>query len=292
MFDLRYHVISLAAVFLALILGILVGVAISDPELANRTELSRQRERISALEDDLRAANRRADERRAAAQFVEAAYTAVMKDRLAGKRIVVVFVGSVTRELGAAVNRALRDAGDPVVLLRALTVPLRVDAVDAALDGKAALAGYRGENHLADLGRDLGRELIEGGKAPLWSALADELLEQRRGAATKEADAVVVVRTAKPQGGETGRFLLGFYEGLRSSAPVVGVEASTADPSAIPAYRRARFSSVDAIETRLGKVALAVLLQGEAHGHFGLGDGADAVLPPIAPIEPKPDAGG
>ena len=30
MFDLRYHVASLAAVFLALIIGILVGVGISD----------------------------------------------------------------------------------------------------------------------------------------------------------------------------------------------------------------------------------------------------------------------
>ena len=34
MFDLRYHVASLAAVFLALIIGILVGVGISDRGLA------------------------------------------------------------------------------------------------------------------------------------------------------------------------------------------------------------------------------------------------------------------
>jgi predicted Zn-dependent protease with MMP-like domain len=171
-------------------------------------------------------------------------------------------------------------------------VPLRLEALDGALDGKTALAGYRGDEHLADLGRDLGRELVEGGETPLWDAVEDELVQERRGPAAQEADAVVVVRTAKPQGGETGRFLLGFYEGLRSSAPVVGVEASTANPSAIPAYRRARFSSVDAIETRIGKVALAVLLEGEARGHFGLADGADAVLPPIAPIEPEPDASG
>jgi hypothetical protein len=292
MFDLRYHVISLAAVFLALILGILVGVAISDPELANRTELRRRQERIGQLEEDLSAASRRAEERQAAAQFVDAAYPTVMHDRLAGKRIVVVFVGSVLPELGDAVDRALGDAGDPVVRLRALAVPLRVDALDAALDGKTALAGYRGDEHLADLGRDLGRELVEGGETPLWNALADELIEERRGAAAQEADAVVLVRTATPQGGETGRFLLGFYEGLRSSAPVVGVETSVADPSAIAAYRRARFSSVDSIDTRLGKVALAVLLQGAVRGHYGLKDGADAVLPPIAPVEPEPEAGG
>lgn len=292
MFDLRYHVISLAAVFLALIIGILVGVAISDPGLADRTELELQREEIARLQDRLEGAERRAEERAAATEFVEAAYPAVMHDRLAGQRIVVVFVGPVVPELAAAVSRALDNAGDPLVRLRVLTVPLHVDALDAALDGKTALAGYRGEEHLADLGRDLGRELVEGGETPLWNVLADELLEQRRGAARKEADAVVVVRTAKPQGGETGRFLLGFYEGLRASAPVVGVESSTADPSAIPTYRRVRFSSVDSIDTRVGKVALAVLLQGESRGHYGLKDGADAVLPPIQPVKPEPDAGG
>jgi hypothetical protein len=292
MFDLRYHVISLAAVFLALIIGILVGVAISDPGLVDRVEFARRGDEIARLNELVAAAERRADERQAAAQFVEAAYPAVMHDRLAGRRIVVVFVGSIVRDVGDAVNRALQDAGDPVVRLRALAVPLRLEALDGALDGKAGLAGYRGDEHLADLGRDLGRELVEGGETPLWDAVEDELVQERRGPAAQEADAVVVVRTARPQGGETGRFLLGFYEGLRSSAPVVGVEVSTAEPSAIPAYRRARFSSIDAIDTRIGKVALAVLLEGEAHGHFGLEGGADAVLPPIAPIEPQPDASG
>ena len=36
MFDLRYHVASLAAVFVALIIGILVGVGISDRGLVDR----------------------------------------------------------------------------------------------------------------------------------------------------------------------------------------------------------------------------------------------------------------
>ena len=38
MFDLRYHVASLAAVFLALLIGILVGVGISDRGLVDRAK--------------------------------------------------------------------------------------------------------------------------------------------------------------------------------------------------------------------------------------------------------------
>jgi Copper transport outer membrane protein, MctB len=287
MFDLRYHVASLAAVFLALIIGILVGVAISDPDLADRAELDLQREQIADLREQLDAASERSQEQQAAGDFLDASYTAVMKDRLAGRGIVVVFVGSVDKRLNSNVESALTDAGADVLRLRALTVPIREDAVEASLRSRSPLAGYVGDDHLADLGRDLGRELVEGGDTPLWDALGDELLEERRGPGRREADGVVVIRSAEPQGGKTARFLRGFYAGLEGSVPVVGTEASTAERSAIPVYRRADFSSVDSIDTRLGKVALAVLLTGDSEGHYGLKETADARIPPIRPVEPR-----
>jgi hypothetical protein len=292
-FDFRYHVASLAAVFLALIIGILVGVAISDPGLADRAELDRQELQIARLEEQLEAASARSRQEQAATQFVEVAYDAVMKDRLAGRRVVVVFVGSVDGGLNSNVEAALADAGGGVLRLRALTVPLRDDAVQASLRSRSALAGYVGADHLTDLGRDLGRELVDGGDTPLWDALGDELLEERHGPSRPEAHGVVVVRSAPPQRGATARFLRGFYAGLDDSVPVIGVEAASAEPSAVPVYRRADLSSVDSIDTRMGKVALAVLLAGGAPGHYGLKDEtADAALPPIEPVEPRSDAGG
>jgi hypothetical protein len=291
MFDLRYHVASLAAVFLALIIGILVGVAISDPDLADRAELDLQREQIADLNEQLEAASEQADQQEAAAEFLEASYDAVMQDRLAGRAIAVVFVGSVDRTVSENVEAALRDAGAVVLRLRALAVPIREDALQASLRSRSALAEYAGDDHLADLGRDLGRELVENGETPLWDALGDELLEERRGPGRREADGVVVMRTVEPQRGNTARFLTGFYAGLEGSVPVVGAETSTAEPSAVPVYRRAKFSSVDSVDTRLGKVALAVLLAGGSEGHYGLKETADARIPRIRPVEPPPDAG-
>ena len=43
MFDLRYHVASLAAVFLALVIGILLGVGISGRGLVDKSELLHRR---------------------------------------------------------------------------------------------------------------------------------------------------------------------------------------------------------------------------------------------------------
>lgn len=288
MFDLRYHVASLAAVFLALIIGILVGVAISDPALVDRTELDRQAIQISRLRDQLDAESRRTRQQEAAGEFVEAAYRAVMNGRLAGREIAVVFVGSVDNGLNDAVERALADAGAAVIRLRALKLPLEEAELESALAERASLGGYRGREHLGDLGRDLGRELVAGGETPLWDALGGALVAQRSGPAGPEAEGVVVLRSAEPQRGESARFLTGFYGGLEGAVPVVGAEASTSEKTAIPIFRRAGFSSVDAIDTRVGKVALAVLLEGRASGHFGLSQ--DRVLPRIEPVEPEPEA--
>jgi Copper transport outer membrane protein, MctB len=292
MFDFRYHVISLAAVFLALIVGILVGVAISDPDLADRTELELKRDEVARLNERLEVAEARNRQEQAAEEFVRATYPAVMDGRLAGKEIGVVVVGSVNRSLDTDVRTALADAGAALVRMRALRVPLSEETIQAELERRSALAGYVGDDHLADLGRDLGRELVDGGDTPLWDVLATALVEQRRGSAQPELDGIVVLRTAAPQRGETARFLAGFYGGLAGDVPVVGAEATDTEPTAVAVYRRAGFSSVDSIDTRPGKVALAVLLDGGASGHYGVKEGADAVLPRIPSVEPEPEAGG
>ena len=65
--------------------------------------------------------------------------------------------------------------------MRALELPLRLEAVEAALSEKPELGGYVGDDQLGNLGRDLGRELAAGGETPLWDALEGELVEVREG---------------------------------------------------------------------------------------------------------------
>ena len=296
MFDLRYHVASLAAVFLALGLGIVVGAAISDPEpLADRAENQDLREAVERLNRDLDAAHARIEQQEAAEQFATAAYPAVMNGRLAERDVAVVFVGAVDQRLRRSVEDALRDADGRMLRLRALTVPLHREEIADELDARPAFAAFRGDERLGDLGRELGRELVDGGDTPLWNALTNELVQEQSGTLDGPVDAVVVIRSAKPQAGETARFLTGFYTGLEGEVPVVGAEASgtatVADGvSAIDVYRRFGFSSVDHVDTLPGKVALAVLLAGGREGHYGLR--GDRALPPIEPVAALAEVGG
>lgn len=289
MFDFRYYVASIAGLFLMLAVGILLGVGISGRGFVDDAERDRLNGNIAELRDALQAAEMARDdlERRqgAAQEFVESAYPLLVEDRLAGKQIAVLVLGSVDRTLDS-VERAIEDAGGRVARMRALTVPLRVDAVESQLTTRAGLGGYVGESQLGNLGRDLGRELADGGETPLWDTLVGQIVEELAGELSDPVDGIVVVRTAEPQEAETARFLAGLYQGLGSTGlPVVGVEPARVDESAIPAFQRHRLSTVDGIDTELGRLAL-VLLLGEAEpGDYGVRDTAeDGILPPLEPL--------
>jgi hypothetical protein len=162
-FDLRYHVASLVAVFLMLIVGILVGVGISGRGFVDDAERDRFNARIANLQEEVDAAATSAEdlERRqqAAEDFVESAYPVLADRRLEGKRIAVLVVGSVGQTL-EYVERALGESGAGApVRMRAISVPLPIDEIESTLLTQAEFGGYVGEDDLGNLGRDLGREI-------------------------------------------------------------------------------------------------------------------------------------
>ena len=291
MFDFRYHVASLAAVFFALVIGILVGVALASHGLGN-TERKR-------LEEDLRRAENQADVLRAQVEtlesdsaadhaFVEGTYKSVMAGRLKGKKIAVLFIGSSESVRRSAIATALVDAGAGSPLrLRFIKVPVDPEVLAKRLANKPLLASYAGPDQLKNLGHDLGQEFVAGTDTPLWSALQNVLIEEKIGPWKPAADGVVIVRAVKPQTGPTALFLKGLYAGLADvGVPAVGVERTKNDAgSAIKAFQRAGFSTVDDIETPIGKLALVALLADPLlTGSYGTKKTAQALLPPIAPL--------
>jgi len=97
-FDLRYHVASLAAVFLMLVVGILIGVGISGRGFVDDAERDRLEGQIEALEEDLATATAGVEDlevrQGAAEDFVEGAYPVLAENRLDGRRVAVLVLGS------------------------------------------------------------------------------------------------------------------------------------------------------------------------------------------------------
>src|SRR6266516_220410 len=97
MFDLRYHVASLAAVFVVLLIGILVGVAMSgkvdDAEKqALKSDVNRLNAQLEAASEGRASVTR---EQTAIRAFVKNAYPSLIADRLRGERVAILFAGPV-----------------------------------------------------------------------------------------------------------------------------------------------------------------------------------------------------
>jgi hypothetical protein len=290
MFDLRYHVASLAAVFIALVIGILVGVGISSRGVISNPERSLLNQRIADLQARLDATSARASllgrQQTFSDNFVADAYPALVHNRLAGKRIALVFVGSVDAGMRSSIEQTIADAGGrPLLRVRAIKVPIDAAGVLAAVP-RSPLAVETGKGELRKLGEALGREFVLGKDTHLWDALTGRIVEEQDGRAQPRADGVVVVRTAGPQQGSTARFLSGFYSGLAAAGkPSAAVETSKTVPSTLGAFDDAGLSTIDDVDTSLGRLALVLVLSGAGQGRYGEKPAAtDGVLPPLLPL--------
>jgi hypothetical protein len=307
MFDLRYHIASIAAVFLALAIGIVIGVAIaSGGKLEDATQ--------GVLEDDLAAAQQQLDEaeRRADSledrdeavqRLLDEAYGPIMAGRLSGLRIGVVYLGPDDAGLSGAIAETLGDASEgelQAASVTALDLPLALEEIGAAIGDSGAIAGYEGEEDIALVGEALGVELVLGGEQAIWSLLKGALAAQQTGSALEPLDGVVVVRSwrypdtdnpvERARNDRTEAFLAGLLEGLaQGDAVVVGVEAQDVAPevSAVESFQDAGFSTVTGIDGLPGRIALALLLAGGEAGSYGLGH--DRIAPPLDSV-PTPAA--
>jgi hypothetical protein len=276
--DLRYHVASLSAVFLALIVGILVGVGISGRGFVDKSERRNFENRIAALQsqaDQLGAQKALLTQQgRSDQAFVQQTYPALMHRRLEGRRIALIVLGS-----GAAADdaeQALTDAGATTAIYRVVKLPIAGVAV------RKALAGIAGFRRLDNVGHELGQEWLTGGVAPIADKVSPILVQEQRGAISKPIDGTVVVQGAPPIDGATQQFVDGLFSGLQvGGLPVVGVERTNAAPSLVTVWRTSQLSTVDDVDTPSGKLALALLLGGAPAGSFGVKPTAGATLPRI-----------
>jgi Copper transport outer membrane protein, MctB len=286
-YSARYHAVSLIAVFLALAIGILIGAEFGGDALTNTRKNLEQ-----SLTGNLQDARERADELNGklarSDEFASRVYPALVRERLAGKRIGVVALGDLPGDTSAAIEEALGPTGAHVVGIGVVREPVDLSGLGSALVKTRFAKIRRNEETLSEFGTGVGRQLIRGGN--LLDRVRSHLFSRASGN-FGGLDGVIVVRQAPEGMGAVQRAkastlestLMAGMTGTR--APVVGVETSTAEPSSVSFFTGNDLSSVDDVETPAGKVATVFALLG-AEGSFGVKGSADRLLPDLLPPAP------
>jgi hypothetical protein len=281
----RYHVASLAAVFIALAIGILIGAALGSDVVSGTAEnleqdLSEDLDQVRAENESLR--NDLESER----SFAERIVPALVADRLRGQEVAVIGFGDAgTAGLNDDVEAALEDSGAEITQVATVREPPDAEAiVDALLTKRERRAA--GDSRLEEAAARAGSllagpdELPGDLRATLFSGFSGTL---------DGLDAAVMARQQPAELGEreadeVDQLERGLIRGLRDvGVRVVGAERTDADPSSIDFFAGLVPATVDNLDQLAGKVALVLALDG-ADGNFGVKETADSLLPDL--IEP------
>lgn len=283
MLNFRYHALSLVAVFLSLVIGLLLGVAIGDKGLVSSAEQDVR----ASLRGDVRDAQAQRDDALAQLQererFEADAYPALVGGRLAGRRIALIELGGASDRMWNLTKDALQGSGAELTSVSVIREPLQLEELAAAARGTRYEQLAEDPDLLHPFATRLGIQFTHGGR--LLRLVRRDLLLQGSGALTG-ADGVVIVRnTPQLEGDEADAveaFEDGLVRGLRlEDVPVVGVETTDAETSQVEWFKDHDLASVDDLDDPIGRAAIVFALAGQ-RGSFGVKASADGGrLPPL-----------
>ena len=246
MVDFRYHALSLVAVFLALGIGIVLGVTVGDSLVSEADQNLRDslRDDVTDAREDIRNEQDLGSRRE---EVIEETAPIVAAGQLAGDRIALVSFGGVPAEVADAVDEGAELGGGTLARTVELTPP----------------------EELGDRLRALRRHGARAVQRRLFGF--DRVVVYREPPSEDEADEEREAREALLQGALT-----------RLRRPV-GVESLGTDPSQVGWYEDEGIASVDNVDTPAGQLALVLLLSdNRPEGSYGYKDTADRALPDLS----------
>ena len=281
--DYRYHIGSLVAVFLALLLGILIGIGLvgNPQEVERMVEGLREDNEAKAAEiAQLNESQRQSD------MLSRETVAALIAGRLAGKRIAIVadhdFGGD---PLPDTLRGTLKSSEATIISTMVLTKDFITlpPKVKQKVTRQLNLYPPPGIYVRTVIAEAIAQDLARGRDTLILGLQSHGLLKTGTGSDyTTPPDAVLVIGGAASASDiAPERIDLPLIKKLTElGVRVVGVEAKGAAVSVTPLYKAAGISTVDNADTPAGRLSTVIALAG-TDGHFGVKDTADSFLPVI-----------
>src|SRR5271170_4360554 len=315
MFDYRYHALSLAAVLLALALGVVIGVAIGDSDLVSSAKSGIVHDLSSELGDAHSQVSQLQTQLTSEEAFTSDLYPIAVHGLLRGRNIGLVFLGGTSDHINDLVRDAVTQAGGNLVTVVAVREPLDLTGLagesvgthyaalaPAGSTGSAGATAATGPGAgevdaqlVEQFGVLVGKQLVSGGQLvsrELLSRVRTRLLSAFDGQLGKLEGLVVMRDDPTGMSTEESRASAAFQSGLIDGVqavvvPTVGVELTGTEPSQVPWYQSQDISSVDNLETTAGQAALVYALAG-SHGAYGAKPSARSPFPNVGGTSTQP----
>ncbi|MBB6216645.1 hypothetical protein HNQ80_002749 [Anaerosolibacter carboniphilus] len=285
--NLKYYVITIVAIFLAIGIGIFIGIMLDGQELI----VEQQQQLVSQLESkfgDFKAKQdeqqQRIDflnaEREKNLRFMDIAYPEMIKNKLKDLDVVIVETSEdysysgIAEPFGAAGVRSVTN----ILIKDSFLFTDDATAQEVAKD--LALKGTSKDEIQKQLLRSFTDALISGNNLQLLQYLKERKMIDYSGGLTFPIDRIVVAGGSFTEAKEIlNKIEVPMINIIKNSnIPIMAVEKINVAHSNIPDYKKLRISTVDNVDTIIGKASMLMVVSGQ-EGHFGEKETAEQLMP-------------
>lgn len=280
MFDFRYHIISLVAVFLALGIGTLFGIMVVEEGVVSEQEKAL----ISRIErdfDKLRRENSEADKSlKEAEDFQKAIIPLTVTDKLLNQNVALIVTTSLNEETKNSLVKVLTLSGANIASTTVISADLGLKENDniGKINTLLGTSDLTGNNLKSQLLSEIGRQIATQENPDLMYQLRDLGVFKSEGAYDTPVQLVVVVGGSN-KAKSTDWVDVPLITTIKEyNVTIAGVETFSVKKSYMITYQELGISTVDNIDKSAGLVSLIYALGGVA-GDYGEKPTAEQLLP-------------
>ncbi len=280
MIDMRYHVISLVAVFLALAIGILLGTT-----LVERGLIAEQKSQIKSLKttfDEIKKKNESLNEDlKVFKDYAGQAEGFVVANRLAGRNYALLKKPDSDPATADTASKTISAAGGTVPV----TITVFSDKMNdsSVQDSLAAMFSMpKDKNALySRFCQEMVNQLATLTNPALLTSFSDLGLIKIEGTLAAPVNGGVFVSSETSDYDDLQNGDIPIIKGFVSaSLPLLAVGGAKTPDTALLTYKKSGIATVDRIDEAPGQMAMVLSLDGR-WGNYGRGESADRLLPGI-----------
>lgn len=291
--NMKFYVISIVAIFAALGIGIYIGFTLDAQSIIVEQKediAAKIEERFDFLSDEnkrLKGAIEAVEkEKDMYKDFIDSTYEQIVKGKLNGLKVAIIETKSDYMYSG--VGQILETAGASIINIttindRILNEELLDEEVYKELDISAV------DNQLISKALvELTHSILAGEETELVSKLIEKGFIDVVGLINKSVDYVIIAGGSTQEEKERlnliDKVIIDTAKALDKQ--VIGIEKENTNFSYMEAYKKFRISTVDNVNSNIGKVSLVLAMEGRP-GHYGVKATAEEITPKsnLPPIE-------
>lgn len=286
MTNIKYYVLTVVSIFLALAIGIYIGFMFDaqDILMSQKEDIVAQlEERFDYLEEENRTVREEISkvtkENELMKEFSKAIYGDVIKNKLIGLKIAIIETSEDYIYKG--ISQTLESAGAEVVSITTIKNNFNSDPDLIKKTYEIIMEEEVLDNNVFKKAIDkITEEIITGEDNKIIEAFKMEGLIETIGEYNTPIDYIVIAGGKKEK--DDTRFEIIDKRIIdvckRLNIPIIGIEKENVNFSYVDKYKNNRISSVDNVDTIIGKIALVLAMDGRP-GNYGVKSSAESLIP-------------